>query len=333
MVRRLAIAIVAVLFATIAACGGSSNSGSDKGSPSDVTIATGTTAAPGTTPGTTAPGTTATGAAACTGTRRDRTVAYAQHDGAPVGRTSLDLYLPPSPRCAPVFVFVHGGAYCCGDKSNDIVGPASWLTRNGFIVASVNYRLTQGRGAVTFPDFENDVADAVGWLRTHIGEWGGDGSRIVLAGHSTGGEMVALIGSDPAILQHGGLETTSLRCVVVLDAGTLDMNAALARGGNISLYTQAFGTKPSEWSAANATEQAARGAVVKRWFVALRPGEKPPKLAMQQAFVATLRRVGADVTTVDASSIGHAQVINDIGRAGDTLMTEPIARFLAGCVA
>src|SRR5882724_7805910 len=148
MLGRRAIALVAGLLATVAACGGSTNSGSDHGAPSEVTIATATTA----------PATTATGTDACTGTRRDRTVAYAHHNGAPVGRTSLDLYLPPSPHCAPVFVFVHGGGYCCGDKSNDIVGPASWLTRNGFIVASVNYRLTQGRGAVTFPDFVDDVA-------------------------------------------------------------------------------------------------------------------------------------------------------------------------------
>ncbi len=248
-----------------------------------------------------------------------------------MGRTSLDLYLPAHPVCAPVFVFVHGGGYCCGDKANDIVGPATWLTQNGFVVASVNYRLTRGAGSVTFPTFEDDVADALGWIKGHIGAWGGDGSRLVLAGHSTGAEMVALLGTDPTLLAHGGLDTTSLRCVVVLDAAVLDVSALMNSGGSISLYRQAFGSDATEWKAASATQQAAAGHVVRRWLVALRPGEKPLKLQMQKAFVAALRTAGADVSTVDASSIGHGQVIDDIGRSGDKVMTNPVAQFLSGC--
>src|SRR5689334_25322088 len=54
-------------------------------------------------------------------------------------RQKLDLYLPEkSDAPLPVVVWVHGGGWRRGDKSNC---PAVFLTARGYAVASVGYRL------------------------------------------------------------------------------------------------------------------------------------------------------------------------------------------------
>ena len=61
----------------------------------------------------------------------------------------LDLYLPPAQdRPAPVVIWIHGGAFRVGDKRSMPDGPyqiqvpdVAALTRKGYAVVSLNYRL------------------------------------------------------------------------------------------------------------------------------------------------------------------------------------------------
>lgn len=93
---------------------------------------------------------------------------------------------------APVFVFVHGGGFVGGDKHvpgtpmYDHIG--AWAVRNGWVGVTITYRLAP---EYTWPSGARDVAAAVAWVRDNIGSYGGDPSRIVVAGHSAGCVHVA----------------------------------------------------------------------------------------------------------------------------------------------
>jgi acetyl esterase/lipase len=72
------------------------------------------------------------------------------------------------------------------------VGSAD-AVRDGFIVASINYRLSL---QAPFPAQIHDCKGAVRWLRAHATEYGIDPTRIGVFGASAGGHLVALLGTS-----------------------------------------------------------------------------------------------------------------------------------------
>jgi acetyl esterase/lipase len=100
----------------------------------------------------------------------------------------LDLYLPHGTRQPPLIVWVHGGAWRSGDKSSM---PLQALLRDGFTVASVEYRLTT---IARFPAQVHDLKAAIRFLRAKASEWKLNPERIAIAGASAGGHLAALVG-------------------------------------------------------------------------------------------------------------------------------------------
>lgn len=108
----------------------------------------------------------------------------------------LDVYAPPGARNAPVVVFFYGGRWSSGSRSDyGFVGKA--LARRGWVVVVPDYRLYP---AVRYPQFLDDCARAVAWARQHAGEFGGDGERLVLMGHSAGAYNAAMLALEPTLL-------------------------------------------------------------------------------------------------------------------------------------
>ncbi len=131
---------------------------------------------------------------------------------------SLDIYAPEDCESCPVIAFVHGGAWKTGDKSNHRA-KGTFFAEKGFVFISINYRTFPH---VRFPQFIEDVADALRWIHENIGEYGGDGNRIVLMGHSAGAHIAAMVAYEKAFISRRGISPKVLKGVILLD-GAYDL--------------------------------------------------------------------------------------------------------------
>jgi acetyl esterase/lipase len=143
------------------------------------------------------------------------THAYGEHP-----RHLLDVYRPfgqPPARGWPVIVFFYGGAWEWGDRTDyRFVGAA--FARRGFVAVVADYRL---HPEVVFPAFVEDGAAAVAWVHREIEAHGGDPDRIVLAGHSAGAYIAAMVALDARRLDAAGAPPSVVRGVATL-AGPFD---------------------------------------------------------------------------------------------------------------
>ncbi|HKQ36776.1 MAG TPA: alpha/beta hydrolase [Verrucomicrobiae bacterium] len=107
-----------------------------------------------------------------------------------VGDTTLklDLHLPQGKAHPPLIVWVHGGAWRSGSRSNM---PLEKLVADGHAVASVDYRLST---AAKFPAQIHDLKAAIRFLRGHGEKWNLPERKIVIAGDSAGAHLAALVG-------------------------------------------------------------------------------------------------------------------------------------------
>jgi acetyl esterase/lipase len=146
------------------------------------------------------------------GVKVERDLEYAK-----VGDTALllDLYRPESSGAPlPLVVWVHGGAWRGGSKD---VCPAVPLSGRGYVVASINYRLT---GVATFPAQIEDCRAAIRWLRAHASKYNLDPRRVGVWGGSAGGHLVALLGTSGDVSKWdtvGGNTDQSARVQAVCD--------------------------------------------------------------------------------------------------------------------
>jgi acetyl esterase/lipase len=113
-----------------------------------------------------------------------RDIIFAEVDGQ---KLALDLYLPAKQR-PPLIVWVHGGAWVAGSKSDM---PLGHLVPEGYAIASVDYRLS---GAAPFPAQAHDIKAAIRFLRAKASELGIDADRIAISGSSAGGHLAQLVG-------------------------------------------------------------------------------------------------------------------------------------------
>ena len=152
----------------------------------------------------------------------DRHCSIAGASYGPHERNVLDLWKARGEGPRPLVVFIHGGGFRAGDKS-DLPAP---LLRGcldaGLSVAAVNYRLSQ---QAPFPAPMRDSARAVQFLRHQAKEWNLDPARFGASGGSAGAGTSLWIGfhddfADPANEDPVLRESTRLSCMAVTGAQT-----------------------------------------------------------------------------------------------------------------
>lgn len=141
----------------------------------------------------------------------------------------LDLYLPeqPSDKPLPMVVYIHGGGWRGGSKSDC---PAVGFVPAGYAAASVEYRFSQ---KAIFPAQIQDCQAAIRWLRANSKKYNIDPDHIGVWGGSAGGHLVALLGTSggkKAFPPIGGNEEQSDRVQAVCDwFGPTDFNSVIGQ--------------------------------------------------------------------------------------------------------
>ena len=213
--------------------------------------------------------------------------------------TSLDVYTPPATdgACAdrPLVVWVHGGGWAGGDKSEFMEDKIPLFNGAGFVFASVNYRLTDDSltpPSPQFPVHDDDTADAVAWLVDHASQLGVDPSRVAVLGHSAGGGITAAITTDEQYLGRHGLPLDTIRCAGSMDGEGYDVTAGATTAPPEwqPTYFNAFGTDPAVWAEASPINHVAAGKGIPDYFIAARGIDW--RVEQHLAFIAALRERG-----------------------------------------
>lgn len=129
----------------------------------------------------------------------------------------LDVYYPTDRKDFPTVVWFHGGGLTGGDR--DI--PRE-LREQGIAVVGVSYRLCAGdnkdpkalNARITTDDAVDDAAAAAAWVMQNIARYGGNPSKIYLAGHSAGGYLVSMIGLDKRRLAKYGVDADRFAALI-----------------------------------------------------------------------------------------------------------------------
>lgn len=107
----------------------------------------------------------------------------------PSGPLLADLYLPADGHADRVIIFVHGGGFVEGDRSDLTRHTPELLDQlvRGYAVMTIDYRLEP------FPAAVLDLDDAVKWVRSSSAtDLGIAPGQVVVAGHSVGGTIAAV---------------------------------------------------------------------------------------------------------------------------------------------
>ena len=101
----------------------------------------------------------------------------------------LDIYRAGHD-AAPVFVFLHGGAWRSG-RSKDFAGPAEMFLAAGahYVVPDFAWVQDVGGSLMVLAD---QVRRAIAWVFQNIARFGGDPNRLYLGGQSSGGHLAAV---------------------------------------------------------------------------------------------------------------------------------------------
>ena len=237
-----------------------------------------------------------------------------------------DVYRLPTTRDAPVLVFVHGGAWVTGDRS-EVGGKPLHFTRNGMVFVSIDYRLVPH---VRVEDQLQDIDAALGWIADNIAEFGGDPDNIYVMGHSAGAHLVALNAVKPGPRTRDLLASGRLRGVISNDIRAYDIPRLAAHSHNKRLpgnFARALGNDPARWRALSPQYQIGNFARLPKFLLMFSgEGSARKRADATQRFAAALRAAGAGVNVFDGRRYGHHEINDKIGLARD--ITQAIDNFL-----
>jgi arylformamidase len=240
------------------------------------------------------------------------------------------VHAPAGAKNLPVVFWIHGGGWQTGDKNMVALKPKAFMAA-GFVFVSINHRLlpTVDMGAIT-----RDVASALGWVHKNIAAHGGDPTRLLVMGHSSGGQLAALMCTDDRYAKAEGFSLTMIKGCVPVDADTFDIPAIIemaetrARVHHLPLPTyghrQKFGDDPVKHRDFSTVTHVARNKGIPP-FLILHIAGNPDTGAQARRLAAVLETAGISVKVVAGREATHASINDNIGAANDPVTTELFA--------
>lgn len=227
----------------------------------------------------------------------------------------IDLMVPPQPddaagRRAPILLYIHGGYWQALDKLDvDWLAPA--FVSRGIAFAGLNYALTP---MVAMDEIVRQCRAAVAWLWRNAPAYGCDPARIVVAGHSAGGHLAAMLAATDWTRQ-GGLPPGIVRGAFCV-SGVYDLEPI-----RLSYHQAAVRLDPRAVQRNSPIRLAPPPCVD---VVVTLGGDETDEFHRQQAdFVAAWRRGGTEVRVVNAPRLHHFDIV---GKCAD--FAHPVGKAL-----
>jgi arylformamidase len=251
-------------------------------------------------------------------------------------RQVLDIYAPDGAKNLPVLFWIHGGGWQQGDKSSVQEKPRAFVAK-GFVFVSTNYRLLPN---VDMETLIRDVAKSLGWVHKNIAAHGGDPRRIVVAGHSAGAQLAAILCTDDRYLKAEGVPFAALKGCVPVDGDTYDIPAMIetaetrlrVHGMPMPKYGHRlkFGNDPAKHKDFSAVTHVAKGKGIPPFFI-LHVANHPDVSAQAQRLGAVLKEAGVPVKFFGAKETTHTRINAELGLADDPA-TKELWAFLAAAL-
>jgi arylformamidase len=253
--------------------------------------------------------------------RLHRDLAYA---GTENPRQRLDVYAVADGKNRPVVVWIHGGGWKAGDKARMQEKPRAFV-EHGYVFVSINYRLMP---EVTVKEMTGDVAKAIRWVREHAREYGGDPDAIVVAGHSAGAHLAALVCTDERYLKAEGVPLSAVKACIPVDTAMYDVPKRIEEGGprGLEMAKSLFGATPEEHRDHSPAAHVAAGKHVPA-FLILHVADRADSKAQSEQFAEALRSAGITAEVVAGEGKTHGTINMELGQPGDK-PTEAVFAFL-----
>ncbi|MBI1309686.1 alpha/beta hydrolase fold domain-containing protein [bacterium] len=170
-----------------------------------------------------------------------RDIAYDDDDPA----QRVDVYLAKSDKPTPAMIFIHGGGWRAGSKSNVPRWLKRFVAEGQLSLVSVEYRFTNVK---THPAQVDDCLRAVQFVRHNAAKWNIDPKRLGVTGGSAGGHLSAYVAlhddaAKPDSTDPVERESSRVACAVPF-AGPTDWSLLSTIEHRHPAYRQLIGYEP-----------------------------------------------------------------------------------------
>lgn len=141
------------------------------------------------------------------------------------GLLLADVYVPKGTGIFPGIMFIHGGNWKQGNRSQ-MIKLIKALAGDGYVCFTIEYDVDP----VHFPVSFHESLAALKFFRDHAAEYHLDAAHVAVAGSSAGGELAALVALDPA--------GTAFDASPKKGSAKLGVQAALIFNGTLDLSAQ-----------------------------------------------------------------------------------------------
>lgn len=238
----------------------------------------------------------------------------------PDKKQRLDVHIPDGATNAPVIFMVHGGYWSRGDKNGEGIVRRKvdrWLPQ-GWIFVTANYRLAPAADAMVQA---KDVASALAYAQAQAPSWGGDPTKFVVMGHSSGGHLVSLLAVQPSLAYELGAKPWL--GTVSLDSAAFDVLSIMRSTTHPKFFDRAFGADSALWTAASPWHQLSGESTPILAVCSTQRADRPCIQAHDFANRATAMQLRVEVLEQDMS---HSKVNNRLGLPGQ--LTDTVEAFI-----
>jgi acetyl esterase/lipase len=168
----------------------------------------------------------------------------------------LDAYLPDGDGPFPALIYVHGGGWVQGNRS-DFNAIAELYAKRGIAGFSIDYSLSS-ENQTAWPQDLNDVITAIQYIQENAAYYNVDPEKIALMGSSAGAHLISLVGtlsgnetflSTPQLAQ-----VKSKICLIISYDGVTDfqyigehLNPSLIYNIVTGAFKESYTQNPSLW--------------------------------------------------------------------------------------